>query len=84
MSMSPYLLLAFLLGATNGALFHLWQGKNVRDLAIYFLTGVIGFGLGQMLANLMGINIFLIGPLHVVTATIVSWATLFIVKWLKI
>ena len=82
--MPPYLLLSFLLGGIYGALFHFWQGKTIRDLVIYFLTGIIGFGLGQMLGNLLELNIFLIGPLHIVEATFVSWLSLFMMKWLKV
>lgn len=82
--MPPYLLLSFLLGGIYGALFHFWQGKTIRDLVIYFLTGIIGFGLGQALGNLLELNIFLIGPLHIVEATFVSWLSLFIMKWLKV
>jgi len=82
--MPPYLLLSFLLGGIYGALFHFWQGKTIRDLVIYFLTGIIGFGLGQALGNLLELNIFLIGPLHIVEATLVSWLSLFMMKWLKV
>ena len=82
--MPPYLLLSFLLGGIYGALFHFWQGKTIRDLVIYFLTGIIGFGLGQALGNLLELNSFLIGPLHIVEATVVSWLSLFMMKWLKV
>ena len=82
--MPPYLLLSFLLGGIYGALFHFWQGKTIRDLVIYFLTGIIGFGLGQALGNLLELNIFLIGPLHIVEATLISWLSLFMMKWLKV
>jgi hypothetical protein len=82
--MPPYLLLSILLGGGYGALFHLWQGKTMRDLVIYFLTGIIGFGLGQGLGNLLGLDIFLIGPLHIVEATGLSWLSLLVMKWLKV
>jgi hypothetical protein len=78
------LLLSILLGGSYGALFHLWQGKTMRDLVIYFLTGIIGFGLGQGLGNLLGLDIFLIGPLHIVEATGLSWLSLLVMKWLKV
>jgi hypothetical protein len=82
--MPPYLLLSVLLGGLYGVLFHLWRGKTLRDLAIYFLTGIIGFFLGQAAGNLLGLDLFLIGPLHVVEATLVSWLGLFVIKWLKV
>ncbi|HXV96956.1 MAG TPA: hypothetical protein VEC93_00930 [Anaerolineae bacterium] len=78
------MLLSILLGGSYGALFHLWQGKTMRDLAIYVLTGIIGFGLGQGLGNLLGLDIFLIGPLHIVEATGLSWLSLWLMRWLKV
>jgi hypothetical protein len=82
--MPPYLLLSFLLGGIYGVVFQLWQGKTIRDLIIYFLTGIIGFGIGQGLGNLLAWDVFLIGPVHIVEATLVSWISLFIMKWLKV
>lgn len=82
--MPPYLLLSFILGAIYGLLFHLWRGKNFQDLAIYFVTGIVGFAMGQFLGNLMGLDMFLIGPLHIAEATLLSWVNLFIIQWLKI
>ena len=82
--MPPYILLSILLGGIYGVLFHLWQGKTIRDLVIYFLMGIIGFGLGQALGNLLEVNAFLIGPVHLVEATVVSWLSLFVMKWLKV
>ncbi len=82
--MPPYLLLSILLGAVYGTIFHLWRGKNFRDLAIFFLVGIIGFILGQALSNLLDLEFFLIGPLHLIEASVVSWICLFLVQWIKI
>jgi hypothetical protein len=82
--MPPYVLLSILLGATYGVIFHLWRGKTIRDLLIYILMGIIGFALGQGMANLIGFSVLLIGPLHIVEATLVSWVSLFLIQWLKI
>jgi uncharacterized membrane protein YfcA len=82
--MPPFILLSFLFGAVYSVLFHLWRGKNLRDLVIYILAGVMGFFLGQGLGNVMGFDLFLIGPLHMVEATLTSWVSLFLVHWLKV
>ncbi|NJN95829.1 MAG: hypothetical protein HC875_17850 [Anaerolineales bacterium] len=82
--MPPYLLLTILLGGAYGALFHLWRGKNIRELMIYFLTGIIGFGIGQAAGNVLGLNVFLIGPLHILEASVISWVSLFLMQWLKV
>ncbi len=81
--MPPYLLLSVLLGALNGTIFHLWRGKTFRDLIIYFLTGIIGFGVGQFLGGLLGFDFFQLGSVHIIEATLASWAGLFLIRWLK-
>lgn len=82
--MPPYILLATLIGAIYGTLFHLWRGRSPIDLPIYLLTGVIGFALGQALGDLIGIDIALIGTIHILEATLASWLSLFLIYWLKI
>jgi hypothetical protein len=82
--MPPYLLLSLMLGALYGTVFHLWRGQGFKDLAIYLIAGIIGFILGQAVGNLLGLSFFLIGPLHFIEATILSWVGLFVAQWLKI
>ena len=82
--MPPYLLLSLILGGIYGTIFHLWRGKSVKDLVIYLITGIIVFIIGQALGNLLGLRIFLIGPLHIIEATVISWISLFVAQWLKI
>ena len=82
--MPPYLLLSLLMGTTYGVLFHLWRGKTIKDMLIYLLTGVIGFGLGQLLGGVMALDFMRVGPLHLIEASAVSWASLFLAHWLKI
>ena len=82
--MPPSLLLSFLLGAVYGTIFHLWRGKTFQDLVIYFVTGIVGFIFGQIIGNLLGLEVFIIGPLHMAEATIMSWISLFVMQWLKI
>jgi hypothetical protein len=82
--MPPHILLSLLIGAIYGTFFHLWRGKSLIDLPIYLLTGVIGFVLGQAFGDIIGFNIALIGPIHILEATAVSWLSLFLIYWLKI
>ena len=82
--MPPYLLLLVLLGAIYGTLFHLVWGKTVRDFIIYFLTGIIGVSLGQAIGNLLDATILMVGPLHLIEATLVGWISLFVMHWLKL
>lgn len=82
--MPPYLLLALLLGAIYGTIFHIWQGQTLSDLLLYLISGLLGFGLGQLIGYVFGLNLFPIGSLHVAEATVISWLSLFAAKWLKL
>lgn len=82
--MPPYIVLSLLVGGIYGTLFHLWRGKSIRDLIIYLLSGIIGFGFGQALADFLGFSFMMLGPVHIIEATIISWTTLFVIQWLKI
>ncbi len=82
--MPPYLLLSLLLGTTYGVLFHIWRGKTIKDMLLYLLAGVIGFGLGQLLGEMMALDFMRVGPLHLIEASAVSWVSLFLAHWLKI
>ena len=82
--MPPYLLLLLLLGATYGVLFHLWRGKFLRDLIIYTLTGIIGVSLGHAVGDLLGFTSLMIGPLHLVEASVAGWLSLFVMHWLRL
>jgi uncharacterized membrane protein YjjP (DUF1212 family) len=83
MPLPPYLLVATMVGATYGVLFHLWRGKTIRDLIIYFLTGILGFIIGQVLGTVLGLNFLLVGQIHLVAGTVASWGLLFFMQWFK-
>jgi len=82
--MSPALLLSALIASIYGALFHVWRGRSFRELPLYLIASGLGFALGQFAGNLIGLHIFVIGPIHVIEATLGSWAMLFIARWLKV
>lgn len=82
--MSPSLLLSTLLVGIYGSLFHLWRGRTFRELPLYLFAAALGFGLGQLGGNALGLDVFMIGPLHVVEASLGSWVMLFIARWLKV
>jgi len=81
--MSPYVMLAVLIGAVYGAIFHIWRGKRLKDLVYYVVAGVLGFGLGQTIGAVLGWRLFLIGPLHIIEGSMVGWLALFLARWLK-
>ncbi len=45
--LNPTLLLGLLLITGYAAIFHLWTGRTIQDLAVYLVAACVGFGLGQ-------------------------------------
>ncbi len=82
--MSPYFLLSVLIGSAYGAAFHIWQGKTPADVLYYVPAGIIGFGLGQVTANLLGWQFLLLGPLHIVEASLGCGLILLLARWLRV
>jgi hypothetical protein len=78
----PTLLLAFTLSTLFGAGFHLWQGGSARRLALYLLTGWLGFILGHLIGDALGITMLKVGALNVLSATLGSLLALFTARWL--
>ena len=82
--MSPYFLLSILLGGAYGAAFHTWQGKTIKDIVYYLIAGIVGFGVGQLIATFWGWNLFMIGSIHIIEASLCSWLALFVARWLRV
>ena len=82
--MSPASLLSALIAVIYAALFHLLRGRMLRELPLYLIASGLGFALGQLVGNLMGLDVFMIGPIHIVEASLGSWTLLFIARWLKV
>ncbi len=66
---SPIVTFGFILATLFGAVFHFLVGGDIRRLALFLLSGWIGFTLGQMLGVLFEINILNIGTLRIVAAS---------------
>jgi len=65
----PNATFGFILATLFGAAFHLLVGGDARRLALFLLSGWVGFGLGQILGTIFEINILNIGALRIVTAS---------------
>jgi len=68
----PSLLLAFTCATLYGAGFHLWQGGGSRRLALYLLAGWLGFALGHLVGDALGIQVMKIGQVNWFTASVGS------------
>jgi len=72
-----------LLSTMLATLFNLWQGGSVRDLALYLIAGWLGFVVGELLGDWMGLDVFMIGEVHVAEAILACVLLLFLARWLK-
>ena len=85
--LSPALLLGLVIALLYAALFHLWQGRTLRDLGIFALAAIVGFAVGQGVGQLTWLPWLawqVVGQVHVLVASLFSWLSLFIAKWLKV
>lgn len=78
--MNPGIVLGVLLSVSYASLFHLWGGRSLRDLGIFLLVALAGFGLGQVIGLFTDIDLLRIGPVHALEASIVAWAGLVLAK----
>lgn len=76
------LVLGFLLASIYGALFHLIFGGPIRRIFLYLLAAWIGFLAGQLIGDFINFEIFKLGKIHLVTASIGAWLALLAAWWL--
>jgi len=53
-------------------------------LLLYLLACWLGFGIGELAGDLLGLDILMIGQIHVVEGTIGAWLLLLVVRWLRV
>lgn len=83
MLLSPPFVLSVLLSTMLATLFNLWQGGSARDLALYLIAGWLGFVVGELLGDWMGLDVFMVGEVHVAEAILACVLLLFLARWLK-
>ncbi len=81
-SLLPSLLLAFTLSTIFGAGFHVVEGGGARRLALYLLAGWVGFAVGQLAGDALGITFLKIGVVNALIASLGSLLALFTARWL--
>jgi len=82
--LSPALLLSLVVALLYAALFHLWQGRTLRDLGMFALAALVGFALGQGLGQVTNLKLLDVGQVNMVEASLLSWLTLFVANRLKV
>ncbi len=81
--LSPPLILSLIIASAYAAFFNLWQGGSARDLLIYLVACWLGFAIGELAGDFVGLDILMIGQIHVLEGTVGSLILLFVARWLK-
>jgi uncharacterized membrane protein YeaQ/YmgE (transglycosylase-associated protein family) len=80
----PTLFLGLVISTLYGSIFHLWRGGNAGRLLLYLILAWIGFWLGQLIGNYLGVSFDTLGQLHLVFSTLGSVIFLGIGYWLSL
>lgn len=80
----PTVVLSFIMATLFGAAFHVWQGGDLRRLALYLAASWLGFAVGHLAGSWVGLDLLQIGTLNAATATVGSALALFLTHWLAI
>jgi hypothetical protein len=82
--LSPPLILSLIIASAYAAIFNLWQGGSARDLLIYLVACWLGFAIGELAGDFLGLDVLMIGQIHVMEGTIGALLLLALAKWLKV
>ncbi|HKP52071.1 MAG TPA: hypothetical protein VJ183_05410 [Chloroflexia bacterium] len=78
--LSPTVVIFLGLGTTYALLFHLWKGKHLGHLPLFWLVSVLGFGLGYLVAGLWSSHIVVLGSIPLVEASAGSLILLLVAR----
>lgn len=73
--------LALILAVAYGATFHVLVGGSLPTIILYIFASIIGFVLGHFAGRFLGIEIFRLGAVYLLTASIGSWILLIFTRW---
>jgi uncharacterized membrane protein YjjP (DUF1212 family) len=76
----PSILLALVIASLIGVAFFLLFGKGWTRLGVYWLVGVVGFFIGQIITTLIRFSLFAIGSVNLLEATVTCLIALFIAR----
>lgn len=76
----PALWLSTIMGAACGLLFHVWRGGGWRRLGLDLVAGALGFGLGQLGAELFGVELLMIGEVQLLPGLVAALVALLIAR----
>lgn len=80
----PAWVLSALLGTICAAAFFLWKGRTWRELAAYWVAGVLGFLAGQAASVLSGWRMLTVGQVDILWGIGMALAGLVLVRVLRV
>lgn len=81
---SPIVVVFLGLGTAYALLFHLWKGRNLQHLLLFWLVSVLGFGLGSLAATFWASHPLLLGGIPIVEASVGSATLLLLARRLAV
>lgn len=76
------IILGFLLATAYGAAFHFIMGGPARRVVVFVLAAWIGFAAGHFLGDMINLELFNLGALHLLSASLGAWIALIVSWWL--
>lgn len=76
------LVLAFLLATGYAAAFHLLVGGPAAHLLLYVVASWVGFIAGHLLGDWLGLTLFRLGAVQLLSASLLAWLFLLGSRWL--
>jgi len=80
---SPVFMLGSTVASILAAAFHLLYGRKLTDLVLYWFVALLGFFVGQGLADVSGLRFLMLGQLHIVEGTLGCVGAMAVVRWLR-
>ncbi|NLG27599.1 MAG: hypothetical protein GX557_06785 [Chloroflexi bacterium] len=77
-------LVGSMLATLWAGLFHLLFGRRLTDLVLYWFVAIVGFAVGQAMADALGLRWLMIGQVHALEGTLACWIALFVARALKV
>jgi len=74
------IVLGFLLATIYGAAFHVFVGGPPRRIILYILASWVGFTIGHLVGDLLGVDLLMLGVVQLFTASLGSWTAL-VLSW---
>lgn len=77
---SPVFLLGSTVATAWAGLFHLLFGHKWRELILYWFVSLVGFAVGQGVAEALGWEWLMVGQTHLIEGTLCAWLAMGLVR----